>query len=236
MPTIIDTHTHLSQTREMLDRRPEAARVLRRQRGAEPRPGHDGRVVPDPRGDRGREDPWRGALLHRGPRHHGSGAGTHDGAALGDDGRRGARRRCDEEAAKKVDIIKIWVDDRMGTVKKLTPEIYARGHRRSAQEGPADDLAHLHARGCEGHAARRSRRVRARRARQGPGRRVHGAREAASEPRPRSEHAGSRRADGPQLAAREHSGGGLRRSSKPRTRTTRRRTRSGPSRRATSRR
>jgi imidazolonepropionase-like amidohydrolase len=35
-----------------------------------------------------------------------------------------ARAAVDEEAGKKVDIIKFWVDDRMGTVKKLTPDIY----------------------------------------------------------------------------------------------------------------
>jgi imidazolonepropionase-like amidohydrolase len=35
-----------------------------------------------------------------------------------------ARAAVDEEAAKKVDLIKFWVDDRMGTVKKLSPELY----------------------------------------------------------------------------------------------------------------
>src|SRR4029077_7327201 len=35
-----------------------------------------------------------------------------------------ARAAVDEEAAKKVEMIKFWVDDRMGTVKKLTPELY----------------------------------------------------------------------------------------------------------------
>jgi imidazolonepropionase-like amidohydrolase len=35
-----------------------------------------------------------------------------------------ARKAVDENAAKKVDIIKIWVDDRMGSVKKLPPELY----------------------------------------------------------------------------------------------------------------
>ena len=35
-----------------------------------------------------------------------------------------ARKAVQENAAKKVDIIKIWVDDRMGTVKKLSPELY----------------------------------------------------------------------------------------------------------------
>ena len=35
-----------------------------------------------------------------------------------------ARQAVQEDAAKKVDIIKIWVDDRMGAVKKLSPELY----------------------------------------------------------------------------------------------------------------
>jgi len=35
-----------------------------------------------------------------------------------------ARKAVQELAAKKVDIVKIWVDDRNGTVKKLTPAIY----------------------------------------------------------------------------------------------------------------
>src|SRR6202040_1025755 len=35
-----------------------------------------------------------------------------------------ARKAVDELAAKKVDIVKIWVDDRNHTVKKLTPALY----------------------------------------------------------------------------------------------------------------
>jgi imidazolonepropionase-like amidohydrolase len=35
-----------------------------------------------------------------------------------------ARKAVQDNAAKKVDIIKIWVDDRMGMVKKLSPELY----------------------------------------------------------------------------------------------------------------
>jgi imidazolonepropionase-like amidohydrolase len=35
-----------------------------------------------------------------------------------------ARKAVQENAARKVDIIKIWVDDRNNTVKKMTPEIY----------------------------------------------------------------------------------------------------------------
>jgi imidazolonepropionase-like amidohydrolase len=36
-----------------------------------------------------------------------------------------ARKAVQENAARKVDIIKIWVDDRMGAVKKLAPELYS---------------------------------------------------------------------------------------------------------------
>jgi imidazolonepropionase-like amidohydrolase len=35
-----------------------------------------------------------------------------------------ARKAVQELAARKVDLVKIWVDDRDGTVRKLTPEIY----------------------------------------------------------------------------------------------------------------
>jgi imidazolonepropionase-like amidohydrolase len=35
-----------------------------------------------------------------------------------------ARKAVQDNAAKKVDIIKIWVDDRMGMYKKLTPALY----------------------------------------------------------------------------------------------------------------
>ena len=35
-----------------------------------------------------------------------------------------ARKAVQDNAAKKVDIVKIWVDDRMGTVKKLSPDLY----------------------------------------------------------------------------------------------------------------
>ncbi len=35
-----------------------------------------------------------------------------------------ARKAVDELAAKKVDLVKIWVDDRNGTVQKLTPPLY----------------------------------------------------------------------------------------------------------------
>jgi imidazolonepropionase-like amidohydrolase len=44
------------------------------------------------------------------------------------------RKDVDEDAAKKVDIIKMWVDDRNHTVTKLSPELY----------GAAIDEAHKH--------------------------------------------------------------------------------------------
>ena len=45
-----------------------------------------------------------------------------------------ARKAVQEEAAKKVDLIKIWVDDRDGKFPKLTPALY----------GPVIDEAHKH--------------------------------------------------------------------------------------------
>ena len=45
-----------------------------------------------------------------------------------------ARKAVQEQAARKVDIIKIWVDDRDGKFKKLTPELY----------GAVIDEAHKH--------------------------------------------------------------------------------------------
>ena len=117
--------------------------------------------------------------------------------------RRKARKAVQELAAQKVDIVKIWVDDRNGRYKKLTPELYGADHRRSAQERPPRHRAHLHARGRERTAARRGRRVRARRPRQGHGRR--GAWRC-SRQRPnvvrRAEPARPRRGDRSQLAAR----------------------------------
>jgi imidazolonepropionase-like amidohydrolase len=44
------------------------------------------------------------------------------------------RKAVQEQAARKVDLIKIWVDDRDGTVKKLTPALY----------GAIIDEAHKH--------------------------------------------------------------------------------------------
>jgi imidazolonepropionase-like amidohydrolase len=123
MPAIIDTHTHLSQTREMLitdlTRRAyygvSAAQSLgqdttdisfqiRAETAAGKIPGAArfftaGRGITGPEPGRTMAPHWVTTVAE-------------------------ARAAVDEEATKKVDIIKFWVDDRMGTVKKLTPEIY----------------------------------------------------------------------------------------------------------------
>jgi len=119
MPAIIDTHTHLSQTREMLTddlrRRAyfgvgaamslgqdttDAAFQLR----AQTTPGlarmfTAGRGITAPEPGRTTAPYWVTSTAE-------------------------ARKAVQEDAAKKVDIIKIWVDDRMGAVKKLAPELY----------------------------------------------------------------------------------------------------------------
>jgi imidazolonepropionase-like amidohydrolase len=119
MPAIIDTHTHLSQTREMLtdDLRRRAyfgvgaAMSLGQdttdaafQVRAQTQPGlarffTAGRGITAPEPGRTTAPYWVTTVAE-------------------------ARKAVQEDAAKKVDIIKIWVDDRLGTVKKLSPELY----------------------------------------------------------------------------------------------------------------
>src|SRR3954451_21432305 len=120
MPAIIDTHTHLSQTREMLidDLRRRAyfgigaAQSLGQdttdasfQVRAQTMPGvarffTAGRGITAPEPGRTTAPYWVTTTAE-------------------------ARRAVQDNAAKKVDIVKIWVDDRMGAVKKLLPELYA---------------------------------------------------------------------------------------------------------------
>jgi len=120
MPAIIDTHTHLSQTREGL------ADDLRRRAyfgvGAALSLGQDtsdavfqvratmapglaqlftaGRGITAPEPGRTTAPYWVTTTAE-------------------------ARKAVQDNAARQVDIIKIWVDDRMGTVKKLSPELYS---------------------------------------------------------------------------------------------------------------
>jgi imidazolonepropionase-like amidohydrolase len=119
MPAIIDTHTHLSQTRDGLTddlrRRAyfgiSAALSLGQdttdvsfQVRAQTTPGlarlfTAGRGITGPEPGRTTAPYWVTTVAE-------------------------ARQAVRDDAAKKVDIIKIWVDDRNGTVKKLPPELY----------------------------------------------------------------------------------------------------------------
>jgi imidazolonepropionase-like amidohydrolase len=129
MPAIIDTHTHLSQTREALlsDLRRRAhfgvaaALSLGQDTSdasfevrAQTTPGlarffTAGRGITGPEPGRTTAPYWVTTIAE-------------------------ARTAVQENAARKVDIIKIWVDDRMGTVKKLPPDLY----------GAVIDEAHKH--------------------------------------------------------------------------------------------
>ena len=119
MPAIIDTHTHLGQTREALtdDLRRRAyfgvgaalslgqdTTDVSYQMRAQTMPGlarffTAGRGVTAPEPGRTTAPYWVTTVAE-------------------------ARKAVQENAAKKVEIIKIWVDDRNGTVTKLAPEIY----------------------------------------------------------------------------------------------------------------
>jgi imidazolonepropionase-like amidohydrolase len=120
MPAIIDTHTHLSQTREMLvdDLRRRAYFGI----GAALSLGQD--TAADPFDVRAQTMPGLARLFTAGR-----------GITAPEPGRTTApfwvttaaeaRQAVQQNAARKVDIIKIWVDDRMGKVTKLSPELYS---------------------------------------------------------------------------------------------------------------
>jgi imidazolonepropionase-like amidohydrolase len=118
MPMIIDTHVHLSETREALirDLRMRAYYGV----SAALSMGTDGYGLLDMR-----DEAIPGAARFRS-------AGR--GITMPEPGRTNVpywittavegRKAVEELAARKVDIVKIWVDSRDGKYKKLTPEIY----------------------------------------------------------------------------------------------------------------
>ena len=120
MPAIIDTHTHLSQTREMLTN--DLKRRAYYGVGAAVSMGQDIEAAPF----EVRAQPIPGAA-----RFFTAGRGI----TMPEQGRTTApiwvttdaeaRKAVQDNAAKKVDLVKIWVDDRMGMYKKLTPELYS---------------------------------------------------------------------------------------------------------------
>jgi len=129
MPAIIDTHTHLSRTREMLldDLRQRAYHGV----GAALSLGQDPGDLPFQ--IRSESETMPNAARFRT-------AGR--GITMPEPGRTDipywitteaeGRKAVQELAAKRVDLVKIWVDDRDGMYKKLPPELY----------GPIIDEAH----------------------------------------------------------------------------------------------
>ena len=119
MPAIVDTHTHLSQTR------PELTNDLERR-------AYYGVAAALSLGQDTGEAPYeiRNEMLPNAARFRSAGRGI----TMPEPGRTTApywvtsdaeaRKAVQENAAKKVTIVKIWVDDRNGTVKKLTPDLY----------------------------------------------------------------------------------------------------------------
>jgi imidazolonepropionase-like amidohydrolase len=119
MPTLVDTHVHLSQTREALveDLRRRAAFGV----SAAMSLGQDTadaifdvRVQPAP-------GVARAFTAGRGITAPEPGRTTAPHWVTTESEARGAVQ---EQAARKVDIIKIWVDDRNGQYTKLTPQLY----------------------------------------------------------------------------------------------------------------
>jgi imidazolonepropionase-like amidohydrolase len=119
MPAIIDTHTHLSQTREALtdDLRRRAYFGI----GGALSMGQDTADVPFQVRDQTLPGLARFFTAGRGITAPEPGRTT---APYWVTTVAEARKAVQENAAKKVDIVKIWVDDRNGSVKKLSPELY----------------------------------------------------------------------------------------------------------------
>jgi imidazolonepropionase-like amidohydrolase len=129
MPAIIDTHTHLGQTREQLldDLRRRAYFGI----GAALSLGQDTTDVSLE--VRGETLPGRARFFTAGrgitAPEPGRTTAPHWVTTVAE-----ARAAVEDAAGKKVDIIKIWVDDRNGKVTKLSPELYTavidEAHRR----------------------------------------------------------------------------------------------------------
>ncbi len=123
MPGILDTHNHLSQTREMLidDLKRRAYYGVTAAQSM----GQDTTNISFQIREETREGKIPGAARFftagRGI------TGVEPGRTMAPHWvttPAEARAAVKEEAAKKVDLVKFWVDDRMGMVKKLTPDIY----------------------------------------------------------------------------------------------------------------
>lgn len=119
MPAIVDTHNHLSQTREalVLDLRRRAYFGV----SAAMSLGQD--TADAPFELRAQTMPGLARVFTAGRGLSGPEPGRTT-APFWVTTAAEARKAVQDNAARKVDIIKIWVDDRNGTVTKLTPELY----------------------------------------------------------------------------------------------------------------
>jgi imidazolonepropionase-like amidohydrolase len=130
IPAIIDSHTHLAGTRDALV---DQLRPPGRTTGSPPRsasartPGDLPFQVP------GGDHPQRRALPTAGAASRCPEPGRTD-IPYWITSEAEARKAVQELAVRKVDIVKIWVDDRNGAYKKLTPALY----------GAIIDEAHKH--------------------------------------------------------------------------------------------
>ena len=159
MPMIIDTHTHLSTTREALTR--DLKRRAYYGVSAALSLGTDGFGLLD----------MRDQTIPGAARFFSAGTGitrTEPGRPTFQiNSEAEGRKAVQQNAAHRVDIIKVWVDDRDGKVEKVTPAIVCGHRRRGAQPRAPRHRAHLQDGRCEGPHARRARRLRARRPRPG---------------------------------------------------------------------
>ena len=120
MPDLIDTHTHLSQTRDEiikdLTRRPYFGISAAQSMGTAETEAElqlRGETVP---GRARLTTAWRGISRPEPGRTM---------APFWINSPEEGRKAVQELAAKKVDIVKVWVDDRDGKYQKVTPEMYA---------------------------------------------------------------------------------------------------------------
>ena len=130
IPAIVDAHTHLGTTREALIE--DLERRAYHGVGAAMSLGHDGEGVPLE---------LRGEVIPGAAQYRSAGRGI----TSPEPGRsevphwitteEEARQAVRDEAARNVNIIKIWVDDRNGQYEKLSPELYGAVIDEAHQNG-----------------------------------------------------------------------------------------------------
>ena len=149
IPAIIDTHTHLAGTRDALV--DQLRRLAYYGIAATLSLGQDAGDLPFQ--VRAETIPNAAQVPDGGPRHHDARAGPHR-IPYWITTEAEARKAVQELAVRKVDIVKIWVDDRNGAYKKLTPALYGaiidEAHKRPACASPPTSSRSRMRRGCCG--------------------------------------------------------------------------------------